>query len=546
MDEQRAPQVGVGSRAFEQGIHRGVDDGAAQGERFPRTIHQWANLCGRAHDEQGIAHVGHKPRLRPTLESVAASSTTLAAAMTLVDPSRPAIVGATRVWTYADLVDLAATIGADVVAAGGDERSVVLVEVAEPAALAATTLAAASVCAAASAVGLPEDHVSEIVDRLRPVLRLDSEPRIRPATPALRPGIDDVAIVFATSGSTGRPKLVPNTHRNMRASAAAAQQGQELSAADRCLVLGPMSHALGIRAAADAIWWGAAVVVPARPDPVSVAAALVTHRPTCVVAPPPLLQLLVTAMGTLGQNDRQAVVDALRFVRSGAAALRPGLAERLATALPGVAVLHGYGMTEAAKIACTPLEPDGSTFVDGCVGRPLGVEVRINDDDEIVVRGDAVSPGFADADGWFHTGDLGRLESDGRLVLLGRRDDVVSRGGTLVALPQLEVIAERHPGVVAALAAPVEHPTLGTDVVLGYVASADGTPDPIALRRHLLTALPAAQVPTRCIAMATLPMTASGKPSRAGVGCHGRRGRGAGAVPGGARRHAAAVGLALA
>src|SRR5262249_39280616 len=163
----------------------------------------------------------------------------------------------------------------------------------------------------------------------------------------------------------------------------------------------------------------------------------------------PLLHTLAAAIETLTHDERDAVNGAMRYIRSGAAALRPGLIERLATHLDA-SILHGYGMSEVAKIACTPLDGDAPA---GSVGRPLGVELRIDDVPgapdglgEIVVRGDVVAPGYFDQrhesasgfeDGWFRTGDLGRLDADGNLFLAGRRDDVVSRGGVLVSLDGL-------------------------------------------------------------------------------------------------------------
>ena len=279
-----------------------------------------------------------------------------------------------------------------------------------------------------------------------------------------------------------------------------------------------MAHVLGLRTVTDTLWCGGAVVIPDELTVEAIAWHLIEHRPTCVVAPPPLLHVLASAVEHLDPTERDPVLAGLRFVRSGAAALRPAFAERLRATLR-VPVLHGYGMSEVGKIACASL--DGNDPV-GSVGRPLGVELRI-DQGEIVVRGDVVAPGYFDGehesasafeDGWFRTGDLGRLDDDGYLYLLGRRDDTVSRGGVAISLVALEEALEAHPSVGAALAAPVEHPSLGFDVVLAYTTSSSDELPSARAREFLLTRLAASHIPTRIVEVDALPLTGSGKPSR--------------------------------
>jgi thioesterase domain-containing protein/acyl carrier protein len=121
-------------------------------------------------------------------------------------------------------------------------------------------------------------------------------------------------------------------------------------------------------------------------------------------------------------------------------------------------------------------------------------------------------------DGWFRTGDLGWLDDDGFLYLVGRKDDVVSRGGVLVSLDSLEAALETHPAVRIAVAAALDHPSLGTDVVLGYVLAGEaGAVDHEELREHLRAHLPASQVPTRIVEIDEIPLLSSGKPSRAAL-----------------------------
>ena len=394
------------------------------------------------------------------------------------NPGRAAIIGGDRQWTYGDLVGVTRLAADRVAALGADPRPLVAVEADQRSLLAVAVTAVAAVATAAPIAGdLPDDRRTALLERLAPAALINGRVLLggeaRAIGGAAGPGFDDAAIVFSTSGSTADPKLVPNTHRNLWASASAARRGQFLGPDDRCLALGSMAHALGLRAVIDAIWCGATVLIPEALTVESVALHLRRHRPTCVVAPPPVLHVLAAALEHLEPEEREIVAASVRFVRSGSAALRPAHAEQLRNRLRAP-VLQGYAMTEAAKIACTALSDDAPA---GSVGRPLGVEVRI-DDDEIVVRGEAVAPGYLDdahrsasmfEDGWFRTGDIGRLDADGYLYVLGRRDEVVSRGGELLSLGVLEEALEAHPGVRAALATAIEHPSLGTDVVMAYM-----------------------------------------------------------------------------
>ena len=451
------------------------------------------------------------------------------------EPDGLAIVASSRSWTNRDLVAVAGWVAGQVADSAGSAAAP-LVAVAAPtrSLLAVTVVASAAVSPTAPMpLDLPADRRDALLQRLRPATVIDAA-----EMPALDASIgtfdawadfDSPAFILTTSGSTAEPKVVPNTHRNLWASARFASQAQELGPGDRCLALGSMAHVLGLRTVTDALWCGAHVIVPDELTVGELAELLRRHFPTCVIAPPPLLHTLAAAVESLTPDERDHVDRSLRYIRSGAAALRHGLVERLQANL-GAAILHGYGMSEVAKIACTPLHGGAPA---GSVGQPLGVELRIdavpNAPDsvgEIVVRGDVVAPGYFDQlhesasgfeNGWFRTGDLGRLDANGNLFLTGRKDDVVSRGGVLISLDSLENVLEAHPGVRAAVAAGLDHPSLGVDVVLGFVRN-DGAVDVdvTALRDFLGAHFPASQVPTRIVEVDEIPLASSGKPSRAG------------------------------
>jgi acyl-CoA synthetase (AMP-forming)/AMP-acid ligase II/thioesterase domain-containing protein/acyl carrier protein len=473
-------------------------------------------------------------------------------------PTAVALVsGRGRQWTYSDLLALSNAARAQLATVGAGPRDIVAIDAREPAhlALAVAIVASAAVSAPLADAG-PGERSRSMIRRLRAAAlvtdgegeatelpTIDAEDLLEvgtsDATPASAvssteregPHLDDLAVVFATSGTSAQPKLVPNTHRNLRASAVAAEVTTGFHSSDRCLVLGPMWHTLGVRALTDALHVGGSVIVPDQLDSSTLADHLERDEPTCVVALPAALPELTRALAQLPAATRAAIAASIRFVRTGAAPLPPAVAARLAEMLPAP-VVRGYGMTEVAKIACAALGSDPPP--PGSVGRPVAVDLRIlhadgsiaatGEEGEVVVRGASVAPGYLDdpvatsdafCDGWFHTGDIGRVDEHGCLYLSGRRDDTVNRGGEPIALGALDRAVEGHPAVEAALATAVPHPTLGSDVVVSYVVTRGApAPSPGELRRFLSESVAPGQLPTRFNQLDALPMTASGKPSR--------------------------------
>jgi acyl-CoA synthetase (AMP-forming)/AMP-acid ligase II len=428
------------------------------------------------------------------------------------DPSAPALLGAGRCVTYGELAARAA------------ERTprpgVVVVEDADPFERVVEVVVTASVSAAALLGGHPDDVEAGLRQRLAP---------FAPGDEVRLPRLDDMAMVFATSGSTGQPKLVPNTHLNIWASAVVAVDTMDLGRGDRCLSLGSMNHVLGLRPITDALLTGGAAIIPAGLRVDVVATVVREHHPTWTQGSPPGVDALAAAFESLSADDRDAAIAELRLVKSASATLRPSVVARLRRTV-SVPILRGYALTEVGKIASTRL---GGDEPEASVGPPVGAELRLDPVEdiaeegvgEIVVRGDTVAPGYLDdahrsatafeAGGWFRTGDIGRLDERGNLFLVGRRDDLVSRGGEMVSLGLVEATLEDHPAVAGALAAAVPHPSMGMDVVLGYVVE-PGVDDPGvgALRSFLDERLSTGQVPVRLLRLDEIPLTPSHKPSR--------------------------------
>jgi len=224
----------------------------------------------------------------------------------------------------------------------------------------------------------------------------------------------------------------------------------------------------------------------------------------------------------------------LRFIRSCSSALAPHTMRELETAF-GVPVVEAYGMTEAShQIAVNPQPP--AARKPGSVGKSAGARIAILDEagtpqpadvvGEVAISGDGVTSGYeanpdanraAFSNGWFRTGDQGRLDGDGYLFLTGRVKELINRGGEKISPREIDEVLLAHPAVAQAVAFAVPHPSLGQDVaaavVLRYGAAA-GEPE---LREFATARLASFKVPQRVYIREELPLGATGKVQRIGM-----------------------------
>ena len=332
-------------------------------------------------------------------------------------------------------------------------------------------------------------------------------PAVFPATDGRAPdGVPapGTAVVVTTSGSTGVPKHVMLTAAALRASAEATRA--RLGGPGGWLLALPAEHVAGVQVIVRALLAGAAPVVQDvrdgfRPAGFAAAAARLpdgTRRYTSLV-PTQLLRIL---------DDGAAGLEALRgfdAVLIGGAALDEGLRARALGA--GVRIVTTYGMSETAG---------------GCVydGIPLdGVRVRV-DDGRVLLGGPTLAAGYLGApddtaevftDGWYRTGDLGRLDGD-RLTVLGRADDVIVTGGEKVAPAAVERVLTARPGVVDACVVGVPDPEWGA--VVGAVVVLAGPAGLDELAAAVRAELGRAAVPRRWRVVSAVPLRGIGKPDR--------------------------------
>ncbi|HYI17640.1 MAG TPA: AMP-binding protein [Solirubrobacteraceae bacterium] len=307
---------------------------------------------------------------------------------------------------------------------------------------------------------------------------------------------EDVALVVHTSGTTGRPQPVTITYGNIRANARGLAQAMGLGDDERWLCPLPLAHVGGLMVFMRSAIMATTAVLAAPPfDAEAVARTLRDDDITIVSLVPAQLQKLLDAGATPGPR--------LRRVLLGGGAVPPVLLERARAA--GFPVCPSYGLTQACSTV-TVAEPGDMESA----GRPLkGVGVAIAEDGEILVSGATVN-----ALGSLRTGDLGRIDEQGRLVVTGRKSDVIITGGENVSPAEVEGVLLEHPGVSEAAVFARPHPLWGDAVTAWVVPVPEAAPSVAALRAHCLERLARFKVPKAFELVDELPRTDSGKVRR--------------------------------
>jgi O-succinylbenzoic acid--CoA ligase len=376
-------------------------------------------------------------------------------------------------------------------------RSGVLVALALPRPAAARAVVAAWEASEAVLpldVAAPAPELAALLAAARPTHLVDGDGRR--ALPGGRPVTGGVAAVVATSGTGGAPKLVELGADAIAWSARATSRSLDAGPGDRWLCCVPVHGVAGLAVVARAWHTGLPVEVHDRFDPAAVADA--AGRATLVSLVPTQLRRLLAA------GDHPA---RFRRVLLGGGPIPAGLAADAAAR--GVRLVRTYGLTETF----------GGMAHDG---HPLeGAEVRTDPEGELLVRGpmlfrryrgDPARTAAALRDGWLHTGDLGRIGPDGRVTVLGRRDDLVISGGVNVHPDEVEAVLATHPEVAEVAVAGRPDPEWEQRVTAFVVPRDPRNPPTLDdLRAHARERLAAAKAPRELILVPSLPRTASGK-----------------------------------
>ena len=384
----------------------------------------------------------------------------------------------------------------------------------------------------AGRLGIPVLKLSVTEGEAAGLFRLDGPAPAGQAKPVRVAGPDDPALVLHTSGTTARPKIVPLTNRNVVASANHIARSLALQPTDICLNVMPLFHIHGLIAALTAsLSAGAAVCCTSGFNAFRFAELLKDVQPSWYTAVPTMHQAILMRMRA---HTEQARAAKLRFIRSSSASLPPQVMAELEEVF-GAPVIEAYGMTEAAhQMAANPLPP--RTRKPGAVGVAAGPEIAIMDDGntilpqgevgEVVIRGPNVTLGYdnnpdanarAFTDGWFRTGDQGRLDEEGYLFLTGRLKEQINRGGEKISPLEVDVVLLDHPAIAQACTFGIPHGKLGEEVGAVVVLRPEATATEAEIRDFAAVRLAAFKVPRRILLMDDIPKGATGKIQRIGL-----------------------------
>jgi long-chain acyl-CoA synthetase len=376
------------------------------------------------------------------------------------------------------------------------------------------------------AAGLPGPvEVLAAGDAAGDAVSLDSLLEGDAAAPAAA-SADDDAVFQYSSGSTGRPKRVPRTHRHLRAEADSVVAATGMTADDTVFCVIPLHHTYGMGCCLLAcVRSGAKLVLfhDAHPFVLQRGRALTMleeEQATVFPAVPFTFRLLAEAA-------EQPDLSALRLCYSAAAALPRSTFEAFDRRF-GIAVRQLYGCTEAGAVTVND-DPD-PRGTGGSVGRPIdGVEVRVTGPGgellehgrvgEIQIRSAAMTPGYAGLeelnrvafrDGWFATGDRGRLDEDGRLFITGREKLLIDVRGEKVDPIEVEDVLAVHPKVDEVVVVGVTGDVEGEQLVKAVVVPA-GDCGERELIRYCRERLADYKVPQRVEFMDEIPVSSAGK-----------------------------------
>jgi len=335
-------------------------------------------------------------------------------------------------------------------------------------------------------------------------------------------GGDDLADILYTSGTTGLPKGVAIRHRNV----ALIPGAPNPSYSGQCwLHASPLFTFAGIGFIYNPMQLGLFGVYQPKFDAGRWLEVVDELRPQFVFLVPSMAQLIVAH-----PRFAEAELSSISICAIGSAPLAPATLRALQERMPEASVSNSYGMTEAGPAFCSM--PKGESLKRiGSVGQPVPpLEVRIVDEDghdlstgevgEAILRmkgrereyyrNDEATAGTW-KDGWLYSGDLARVDDDGYLYIVGRKKDVIIRGGNNIHAVDVEAVLLEHPHVVEAAVVGVPHQVLGEDVAAVVVLTPGASTTTDELRQHCAGALADYKVPRRIELVDELPRNATGK-----------------------------------
>ncbi|MCX8181778.1 MAG: long-chain-fatty-acid--CoA ligase [Candidatus Methanomethyliaceae archaeon] len=334
---------------------------------------------------------------------------------------------------------------------------------------------------------------------------------------------DEIAVICYTSGTTGSAKGAMITHSNFISNIATLSELWELTDKDRLMMALPMFHVHGLGIAVHGmVYCGYTMILLERFDARKVMEGIERYKCTVFMGVPTMYIKL------LEMEDRKYDLSSMRLWTVGSAPMPVDAMEKFKERY-GFELLERYGMTETAVvIASNPLRGKRKP---GSVGMPIpGVEVKVVDEDdkelpvnevgEIVVRGPNVMKGYwkrpqeteeAFRNGWFHTGDLGKIDEEGYLHIVGRKKEMIISGGFKIFPREVEEVLHAHPKVKEVAVVGIPDPVKG-ESVKAFIVLKDGmNATDKELDEYCRNNLAAFKVPRIYEFVSSIPRTPSGK-----------------------------------
>ena len=339
---------------------------------------------------------------------------------------------------------------------------------------------------------------------------------------------DDSACIIYTSGTTGRPKGAELSHSNLLMNCTVSSRLFESEENDKALVVLPMFHSFGFSVMDLTMLAGGTMVLLPRFDAATVLRIFQEENITTFAGVPTMYWELLNYDDKDGQFDIDKISSSLRMCVSGGASLPvevlKGFEEKYK-----VQILEGYGLSETSPTA-TFNRPDKPRKV-GSIGLPVwGVDVKVVDDDmnekpigeegEIVIRGHNVMKGYYKRDeandeafrgGWFHSGDVGKMDEDGYFYIVDRIKDMIIRGGYNVYPREIEEVLMTHDDVSLVAVIGVPSDAHGEEVKAYIVPKVGVKPDPDAIRVWCKDQMAAYKYPRVIEIIDALPLGPTGK-----------------------------------
>ncbi len=334
----------------------------------------------------------------------------------------------------------------------------------------------------------------------------------------------DTWVIIYTSGTTGLPKGAMLSHGNLTTNAMTVAGMRATRPDDVALCVLPLFHIFGQTCVLNAsLYSGLSIRMWSQFDEKELLKSIETEESCFLIAVPTILNRLLAAT-----DPCPPMRSGLRFCISGAASLPAEILHRFQERFQTV-IYEGYGLTECSPVCVE--NPFGQPTRPGSIGIPIpGFDARIVDEEdrnlppgevgELIVRGPGVMKGYINQpeataralrNGWLHTGDLARMDTDGYIYIVDRKKDMIIRGGYNVYPREIEEILYTHPSVAEAAVVGVRDPELGEEVAAAVVLRSGERTTAEALRQFVKERVAPYKYPRRIYLVEELPKSHTGK-----------------------------------